>query len=141
MENEKGEFWTWIVFLVAMIFGTFLFYQACQKDRAIWNTSKEIRVRVIDKRWGNKSKDNKIGIRHGRIPIYVYAGKKLFRQAKIDSLVTIRYSATHHSYIDPYHKFNVDKTFLGFLIIMSLVILWRTIWFGLYIWYWKKPGV
>jgi hypothetical protein len=141
MENGKREFWFWPVFFAAMTYGIFLFYQSCKRDREVWDSSQEIRVQVIDKRLGHKSRDSKIGIRHGLIPIYVYAGKRWFRQAKIDSMTTVKYSAKYHAYMDPSRRFGADKGFLWFLIIMDLIILWRSIWLGLYIWYWKQPGV
>ncbi len=137
MKEEKKEFWAWIPFLIGLIFGTCLFYQSYQTDKKIKATSQCIKVKGIDKRVGVGKGKNKIGIRHGLVPIYVYAGRKWFRQATIDSLTTVRYSARYHAYMDPYHNFNADKAFFGFLIIMSLVIIWRFIWLGLYIWYWK----
>jgi len=137
MKDEKKEFWGWIPFLIALITGTFLFYQSYETDKKIKADSKVISVKVIDKRLKVGKGKSKIGIRHGLVPIYVYAGRKWFRQTTIDSLTTVRYSAKYHAYMDVYHNFKADKAFLGFLIIMTLIVIWRFIWLGLYIWYWK----
>jgi len=137
MKNEKREFWGWIPFLIALVTGTYLFYKSYETDKQILGDSQLICVKVIDKRVGVGKGKSKIGIRHGLVPIYVYAGRKWFRQAAIDSLTTVRYSSKYHAYMDPYRNFSADKAFLGFLIIMILAVTWRFIWLGLYVWHWK----
>jgi len=139
MKNEKNEFWFGPFFLAALLTGTFLFHRSYELDKKIWRSSQNIRVKVIDKRATYAKKTTyKIGIRHGLIPIYVYAGKRWFREVKLDSLTTVKYSSKYHAYMDPYHKFSADQFFLYFLIIMDIVVLWRATWLGLYIWYWKR---
>jgi len=137
MKNEKKEFWGWILFLICLIMGTILFYQSSERDKDIFANSQVISVKVIDKRVKVGRGQNKIGIRHGLVPIYVYAGKKWFRRTTIDSVTTVRYHAGYHAYMDPYRNFNADKFLLGYLIVMILIVTWRFIWLGLYIWYWK----
>lgn len=137
MKNEQKEFWGWIPFLIALLVGTYLFYKSYETDKRIFADSQLIWVKVIDKRVGVGKGKSKIGIRHGLVPIYVYAGRRWFRQATIDSLTTVRYSSKDYAYMDPCRNFAADKAFFGFLIIVTLVAAWRFIWLGLYVWYWK----
>ena len=136
-KEEKKEFWIWLFFFVGLVFWIIIFYKSIESDKAIWATSKEVSVTVSDKIVGGRRQRNKIRAYHEHTLIYVDAGKRWFRQAKVGSTTLVRYSPKYNSYMDRYHKFNVDKFFLICLITLSTSILWRIIWLGLYIWYRK----
>jgi hypothetical protein len=134
--EEKKEFWCWPFLLLGLIFSIVILYRSYQMDKAIWAASKEVSVLVFDKkRVGRNTKI--IMAYHNHTAIQVNAGNRWFRQARIGSGTWVRYSPKYNAYIDRYHKFEVDRYFLIFMSSMCAIILWRAIWLGLYIWYWK----
>lgn len=134
--EEKKEFWCWPFFLFGLVIGTIMFYKSIQMDKAIWATSEEVSVTVFDKQTRGKN-EKRIYAYHDNNPIYVKAGSRWFRQAKVGSTTLVRYSSKYNAYIDRYHKFDADEFFLVCMIVFDIVILWRAVWLGMYVWYWK----
>ena len=137
-KQEKSEFWQWCVFLVCLVVGSVFFYRSYHVDRQVLIYGDTITVKVFDKILGEyRRRRTKIGIMHGTAPIYVNASKRWYRSTAIGSETQVRYNSKYHAYLDPYYKSDKDVFFLIAMIFLDLMILWRTIWLGLYIWHWK----
>jgi phosphotransferase system glucose/maltose/N-acetylglucosamine-specific IIC component len=136
--EEKREFWAWPFLLALVIFLLLQFYHTYYSQLQTKQTGQFIEVRVIDKiRKFNRGPKYKIGIMHGHVPIYVGAGSRWFHSTAIGSTTKVIYNDKYHTYLDPYRRFENDIFFMAFFILISLIITWRAIWLGLYIWHWK----
>ena len=136
--EEKKEFWQWCVFLVCLTVGTIFFYRSYHLDRQVSIYGETITVKVFDKIPGYYRRQRaKIGILHGSYTVYVDAAKRWYKGTAIGSETQVRYSSKYHAYLDPYYRPDKDVFFLIAMIFLDLIILWRTIWLGLYIWHWK----
>ncbi|REA61996.1 hypothetical protein DSL64_10020 [Dyadobacter luteus] len=139
--QEKREFWQWPVLLAIVVLIAFNIYQDYKTELQTKETGTLIEVPVIQKirSSGSRGSKSKIGIMHGHVPIYVVAKSKAwFRSATVGSTIKVIYSSRYHTYLDPNKKkFDVEISFIAFFSFVGLMILWRWIWLGLYIWYWK----
>lgn len=137
--QEKREFWLWPLILAVVVLIAINIYRGYQTELQTKQTGALIEVPVIQKIRSNGSRGSKskIGIMHGHVPIYIVAGSRWFRSTTVGSTTKVIYSHKYHTYLDPYKKFDVDISFMAFFIFMSLIITWRGIWLGLYIWYWN----
>lgn len=137
-QEERREFWWWPITFIGLVIGCVMFYNSYREDVRTKETGQEIVVNVFDKKRGErKGERRKIGIMHGHIPIYVIASSPWYRSSKIGTDTKVIYSAKYHSYLDPYNKFHKDRFFLTCMVFVTIIVLWRTIWLGLYIWYWR----
>lgn len=142
--QEKREFWLWPFLLAIVVLITLSIYHDYKTQLQTKETGVLIEVPVIQKirSTGSRGSKSKIGIMHGHVPIYVEVTSKVwFRTSVVGSTTKVIYSSRYHTYLDPNKKkFDVEISFIAFFSCMGLVILWRWIWLGLYIWYWDKPA-